>query len=135
MFDNNYHQPEVERSAGKVFKDGKYQGISGYQRFTIVTMCGSTKFKEEYLSTIERLTYLGCLVLFCPIFHHADGIEIPEHEVRMLTDIHKQRIKMCDDIFIINKDGYIGDSTKMEIEYAKGLGKNIHYLEPIEEGE
>jgi hypothetical protein len=97
-------------------------------------MCGSTKFKEDYLKTIEELTYQGNLVLFCPIFHHADGIKPPDALIgQVIIDIHMQRIRMCDGIFVINKNGYMGNSTKREIEYAKRLGKGIRYLEPIEE--
>ena len=124
---------KIQRSAGNVFKDGEYQGISGHQRFNVVTMCGSTKFKEEYLKSITQLTYLGCLVLFCPIFHHADGIKIPENKTKMIRDIHLQRIRMCDEIFVVNKNGYIGSSTQEEIEYATKLGKTINYLESINE--
>jgi hypothetical protein len=95
-------------------------------------MCGSTKFKEDYLKWIEDLTFHGALVLFCPIFHHADKIKIPEDKIQMIRDIHMQRIRMCDEIFVVNKDGYIGPSTREEIEYATKLGKDIWYMEPIE---
>ena len=47
----------------------------------------------------------------------------------MLIDMHKQRIDMCDEIFVINKDGYIGENTLSEIEYARSKGKLISYLE------
>lgn len=49
----------------------------------------------------------------------------------MLDDIHKRKIDIADEIFVINKDGYIGQSTKSEIEYAKKTGKKINYLEQI----
>lgn len=48
----------------------------------------------------------------------------------MLDDMHKRKIDMADEIFVINVDGYIGSSTRSEIEYAKATGKPIHYLEP-----
>ena len=47
----------------------------------------------------------------------------------MLADIQNKKIEMADEIFVINKNGYIGDSTKIEIEFAKSLGKKINYLE------
>ena len=50
----------------------------------------------------------------------------------MLDDMHKRKIDMADEIFVINVDGYIGESTKSEIEYAKLNGKVISYLENIE---
>ena len=47
----------------------------------------------------------------------------------MLDDMHKRKIDMADEIFVINVNGYIGESTKSEIEYAKSLGKMVNYLE------
>ena len=47
----------------------------------------------------------------------------------MLEDMHKRKIDMADEIFVINVGGYIGDSTKSEIEYAKAHGKKVNYLE------
>jgi hypothetical protein len=49
----------------------------------------------------------------------------------MLDDMHKRKIDMADEIFVINKDGYIGNSTKSEIQYAKSIGKNVRYLQPF----
>ena len=51
----------------------------------------------------------------------------------MLDDMHKAKIDMSDEIFVINVDGYIGDSTRSEIEYAKRTGKAVRFLEPIED--
>ncbi len=47
----------------------------------------------------------------------------------MLDEMHKQKIDMSDEIYVINLNGYIGESTKSEIEYANSKGKNISYLE------
>ena len=49
----------------------------------------------------------------------------------MLDDIHKRKIDMSDEIFVINVDGYIGESTRSEIEYAAAHGKSIRYLESM----
>ncbi|NCB33597.1 MAG: hypothetical protein EOM64_06905, partial [Erysipelotrichia bacterium] len=48
----------------------------------------------------------------------------------MLDDMHKRKIDMADEIFVINKNGYIGDSTRSEIAYAESHGKPVKYLEP-----
>jgi hypothetical protein len=48
----------------------------------------------------------------------------------MLDDMHKHKIDMADGIFVINKNGYIGDSTRSEIAYARAHGKTVQYLEP-----
>ena len=47
----------------------------------------------------------------------------------MLDDMHKRKIDIADEIFVINVGGYIGDSTKSEIEYAIKCGKKVNYLE------
>lgn len=60
-------------------------------------------------------------------FGHAGDIFSDEQKL-MLDDMHKRKIDMADEIFVINVGGYIGESTKSEIEYAKKHGKNISYL-------
>ena len=50
----------------------------------------------------------------------------------MLDDMHKRKIDMADEIFVINVNGYIGESTKSEIKYAKETGKVVNYLEKID---
>jgi hypothetical protein len=49
----------------------------------------------------------------------------------MLDDMHKRKIDMADEIFVINVGGYIGSSTRSEIEYATATGKTVNYLEPM----
>ena len=51
----------------------------------------------------------------------------------MLDDMHKRKIDMADEIYVINVGGYIGSSTRSEIEYAKATGKGVRYLEEVEE--
>lgn len=111
--------------------DGIYRGMPANCRFNVITMCGSTKFKEDYMEWMEKLTFGGAVVLMCPVFHHADNTSISEDKHKLLRDIHMQRIRMADAIFVVNKNGYIGPSTKEEIEYATSLRKNIWYMETI----
>lgn len=74
----------------------------------------------------------GNIVISVGLFGHADGeyesVITPEIK-EMLDDMHKRRIDMSDEIFVINKNGYIGESTKSEVEYAMKTGKSINYLE------
>lgn len=104
--------------------------IGGYE---VITLCGSTKFKDDFIKAQEFLTITGHIVLSVGLFGHADNkfntIITPEVEV-MLDDIHKRKIDMSDSIYVINKDDYIGESTKSEIEYAKSKGKTISYMFP-----
>ncbi len=103
-------------------------------KYTIITLCGSTKFKDEFLRVQKELTLKGNIVISIGLFGHADGEyeKIITDEVKiMLDDMHKRKIDMADEIFVINKGGYIGASTKSEIEYAIETGKRVNYLEPI----
>lgn len=100
--------------------------------YKIITLCGSTKFKAEFLKAQKDLTLAGNVVISVGLFGHADDeyatVITPEVK-EMLDDIHKRKIDLSDEIYVINKNGYIGESTRSEIEYAKLTGKTIRYLE------
>lgn len=100
--------------------------------YKVITLCGSTKFKDEFMREQKRLTLEGNIVISVGFFVHSDGKPISDETKAMLDDIHKRKIDMSDEIFVINKGGYIGSSTRSEIEYAKRTGKKINYLEKIE---
>lgn len=100
--------------------------------FSIITLCGSTKFKEEYRAVEQELTLQGYIVLACPVFHHKDGIELPAETSNMLRRMHKARIDMANEVCVINKGGYIGAGTQEEIEYATIKGKKVVYMEKSE---
>ena len=102
--------------------------VGGYR---VVTLCGSTRFREAFLREQKRLTLAGCIVLSVGLFGHSgDGEVFTEGTKEMLDDMHKRKIDMADGIFVINVGGYIGESTRSEIEYAMRTGKNVEYLEP-----
>ena len=98
-------------------------------KYKIVTLIGSTKFKDDFIKVKEQLTLQGFIVLSLGVFSQYDNIKLSEDQLNMLADIQNKKIEMADEIFVINKNGYIGDSTKTEIEFAKSLGKKINYLE------
>lgn len=101
-------------------------------KYKVITLCGSTKFKDEFLQVQKELTLEGNIVISVGLFGHADGEfgKLITTEVKiMLDDIHKRKIDMADEIFVINKGRYIGESTKSEIEYAIKTGKRVNYLE------
>lgn len=101
-------------------------------KYKVITLCGSTKFKEEYLDAQKRLTLEGNIVISVGLFGHSGDNEVwSEGTKAMLDDMHKRKIDMADEIFVINVEGYIGDSTRSEIEYAKSTGKRIEFLEQI----
>ncbi len=99
-------------------------------KYKVITLCGSTKFKDEFLNEQKRLTLEGNIVISVVFFEHSKEDEVwTKNTKEMLDDMHKRKIDMADEIFVINKDGYIGSSTKSEIEYATKTGKIVHYME------
>lgn len=103
-------------------------------KYKVVTLCGSTRFKDAFLETQKRLTLEGNIVISVGLFGHSGDEEVWTPGIKeMLDDMHRAKIDMADEIFVINVGGYIGSSTRSEIEYAKATGKNICYLdEPTE---
>ncbi len=98
--------------------------------FKVITLCGSTKFKEDFLETQKRLTLAGNIIISVGCFGHSGDVEAMSDETkRMLDEMHKRKIDMADEIYVINKNGYIGESTKSEIEYAVAHGKTVRYME------
>ncbi len=103
-------------------------------KYKVITLCGSTKFKNEFMEAQKRLSLAGNIVISVGLFGHSGDDEVWTEGVKeMLDDMHKRKIDMADGIFVINVGGYIGSSTRSEIEYAKAHGKSITYLEPISE--
>lgn len=99
-------------------------------KYKVVTLCGSTKFKEDFIKEQKRLTLEGNIVISVGMFGHSGDNEVWNEGVKeMLDDMHKRKIDMADEIFVINKNGYVGASTKSEIEYAIKTGKKVNYLE------
>ncbi len=100
-------------------------------KYPVVTLCGSTRFKEQFLEAQKRLTLEGNIVISVGLFGHSGDQEVwTEGTKEILDDMHKRKIDMADSIFVINVGGYIGESTRSEIEYARQNGKDIQYLEP-----
>ena len=109
------------------------------KQYPVITLCGSTKFKEEFLKVQKELTLKGYIVISVGLFGHSGDSEVWENmnegtltkTKEMLDDMHKRKIDMSDEIFVINVGGYIGESTKSEIEYAKSNNKKVNYLESV----
>lgn len=96
----------------------------------VVTLCGSTRFKEEFERHNKRLTLDGYVVLSVGFFGHADGVKITKAEKEGLDALHKLKIELSDAIFVINVNGYVGDSTRSEIDFARRIGRAVDWLEP-----
>lgn len=106
--------------------------------YKVITLCGSTRFKDAFMETQKRLTLEGNIVISVGLFGHSGDQEVWEGKSEdaitatklMLDDMHKRKIDMADEIYVLNVGGYIGSSTRSEIEYAKAHNKPVHYLEP-----
>ena len=92
----------------------------------IVTLCGSLKFKNEMMTVAEKMALEGYCIL-TPVYPVSDKMKRTKEQLIKLKEAHFKRIKLSDAILVVNIDNYIGDSTKLEINYAKKLGKEIIY--------
>lgn len=112
--------------------------MSENKKYPVITLCGSTKFKEAFIEANKKLTLEGNIVISVGLFGHSGDNEVWENmdegtltkTKEMLDDIHKRKIDMADEIFVINVGDYIGESTKSEIAYAREKGKRVRFLEP-----
>lgn len=104
----------------------------------IITLCGSSRFPNAFHLANAHFSMLGHVVISLGLFGHADhpqgakfltsdGNEATE-EKQALDRLHFRKIDLADEIFVINVGGYVGSSTKREIEYARYLGKPVRYL-------
>lgn len=99
-------------------------------KYHVITLCGSTRFKEQFLEAQKRLTLEGNIVISVGLFGHSGDEEVWTPGTKeILGNMHKRKIDMADAIYVINPGGYIGESTRSEIEYAKANGKKVLYLE------
>jgi len=94
----------------------------------IITICGSLKFIEEMKFYTEKLALEGNCVLSV-IYPTKDKECYTSEEIQFLGKGHYKKIDLSDAIFVINKNGYIGETVRKEIEYAKNKNKEIIYLE------
>ena len=106
-------------------------------KYKVITLCGSTRFKDAFMETQKKLTLEGNIVISVGLFGHSGDSEVWEGMSEdtltatklMLDDMHKRKIDMADEIFVITVGGCIGSSTRSEIEYAHATGKPVRYLE------
>lgn len=90
----------------------------------IVTICGSTRFRSEIAEANRLLTLAGYVVLAPGVFAH-DGDEITEEQKQALDALHLRKIDLARWVYVVNPGGYIGESTRREIAYARRTGKGV----------
>ena len=94
----------------------------------IITICSSLRFEDDIKYYTEKLTLEGNCVLSV-IYLTKDKSKYSKEEIYSLGIGHFKKIEISDAIFVINKNGYIGEAVRKEIEYARKLNKEIIYLE------
>lgn len=97
--------------------------------YKIITLCGSTRFRDEFFEVQKQLTLKGYIVISVGLFGHSGDQEVwTDGTKEMLDDMHLRKIDLADEIFVVNPGGYIGASTRSEIAYAKAHNKKVNYL-------
>jgi hypothetical protein len=99
----------------------------------ITCLCGSTRFMDTFLAAQRSETLAGKIVLSVGLFGHQEGIDMGGPVKAMLDQLHLKKIDLADEVLFLNVDGYIGESTRRELAYARSLGKVIRFLEPTTE--
>lgn len=99
----------------------------------VITLCGSLKFQKEMMSVAEKMALEGECIL-TPVYPILKNIERTEEQLEKLKEEHFRRIELSDAILVINVNNYIGNSTNLEIEYAKKLEKEIIYYTDLIKG-
>ncbi len=97
---------------------------------TVVTLCGSGRFREAFEQAEFDETLAGRIVLTIGC-NTKDIARTPdlEHHKPMLDELHLRKIDLSDEILVLNVGGYVGESTRREIEYAKNTNKRVRWLE------
>lgn len=92
----------------------------------IITICGSLKFQQEMITIAQKMTFLGHCVI-TPIFQTSKNPNYTEEQIQNLKNAHLKKIDISDAILVVNVNNYIGESTLLEIEYAKKHNKQVLY--------
>ncbi|WP_329042942.1 hypothetical protein OHT61_31700 [Streptomyces sp. NBC_00178] len=92
----------------------------------IVCICGSTRFVDEMRAVNRDLTLAGVIVV-AP--GEADEL-ITDKQKAALNALHLRKIDLADRILVVNPGGYVGESTRGEIDYARAIGKPISFTDP-----
>jgi len=112
----------------------------------VICICGSTRFADVHAITrweLERQGNICLMINYLPkeyveqefgngkTDHFGEASGLKEH----FDKLHLQKIDLSDEVFVVNVDGYIGESTRNEINYAKSKGLPILYLESLKKGD
>ena len=96
--------------------------------YPVITLCGSMRFHEEFDRLAADLTLAGHVVLAPTALD--PSTELTAEQRARLGQVHLQKVAMADEVLIVNVGGYVGESTRREIEHARSLGVSLSFLEP-----
>ena len=96
----------------------------------VMTLCGSTRFREDFEREQRRLTLEGRIVISVGFWGHDEGLDQASQTKVDLDELHKRKIDLSHRIHVVNRGGYIGASTRGEIEYAEGRGIAVTFMDP-----
>jgi hypothetical protein len=97
----------------------------------VITLCGSTKFMDAFERANEDLTLQGNVVFSVAMKAHEGSSRVSAEQKQLLDRVHLEKIRLADEILVLNVNGYIGESTAREIAFANQIGRVVRYLEPV----
>lgn len=95
----------------------------------VICLCGSTKFLKQFEEVKNFAEKQGAVVFTPEVYHHYYNVNLTVYQTEVLNELHQLKIGLADYVIVINVDGYIGETTQDEIEFAHDLGIPVHYLE------
>ncbi len=96
---------------------------------TVVAILGSTRFKSQQLGIANKFTLQGKIVLLPGFWHHVDMVPITDEQKKALDELCFDKVRMADECFVVNVNGYIGETTKRAIVLAEELKKPLKFME------
>jgi hypothetical protein len=98
------------------------------EKYTVITLCGSMRFRPEFERLEAELTLAGHVVLTPTALPATTELNVEERE--RLGRVHLQKVAMADEILIVNVGDHVGESTRREIGHARSRGIAVSFLEP-----
>ena len=93
----------------------------------VVTLCGSTRYKDRFDQWNETLTLDGHLVFSCGVWGHLRDKPLPDTVKEDLDTVHRHKIRMSDAVLVVDPGEQHGESTTAEIAFAHGLDIPVYY--------
>lgn len=103
----------------------------------IVCICGSTRFYQEFQIAEYEETMKGNIYLSVGFYPHSSeeahgqDIEITPEQKIALDELHKRKIDLSDEVLVVSVNGYVGESTRSEIDYAISNNKPVRFWSPF----